>query len=123
MLKKDTNTNNIKLNNLELEDFLYNQYITLYLEKKALDAKFKELRATCLKLDNKDRFFHTVKTYNFEAEDVKKLPVELLKINDAELRKIYNSALGGENFLNKYNLKVEVKENLTFKPRKKGEEN
>jgi len=113
--------NNIRLDNLELEEFLYQQYITLLLEKKALDSKFKELRATCLKLDNKERFFHTVKTYSFEAEDIRQLPNEMVKLNDVEIRKVYDSALGGENFLNKYGLTFKVKENLTFKPKKKGE--
>ena len=119
---KDNNID-FKLTNLELEDFLYNQYIELILEKKALDAKLKELRATCLKLNNKERFFHRVKTYHFEAENIKELPVEFLKTDDVELRKIYDSALGGETFLKKYRLTFKVKESLTFRPRKKGEEN
>jgi len=116
------NSTNTKLTNLELEDFLYSQYIEIILEKKAVDAKLRELKATCAKLENKDRFFHMVKTYSFEAEDIRNLPRELLKINDVELRKVYDSALGGENFLNKYGLKFTVKENLTFKPKKKKEE-
>jgi len=121
MLKNKDNNNSYKLSNIELEEFLYQQYLTLALEKKALDVKFKELKATCLQLENKDRFFYTTSSYQFQTEDISKLPKELLKIDDIEVRKIYQSALGGEAFLNKYGLTFTTKDKVVFHPKKKGE--
>ena len=88
-------------------------YVSLVKQRQKIEAQLKELKKI-VELNKIKGLLRKNTNLSFKAEDKSKLPLELLSLNQAAVRAVYDSALGGEGFLKKYGLKVDSKEHTSW---------
>lgn len=87
--------------------------------KAEIVSRLDNLKSLVKESQFSSEFLLSKETYKFSVKNLKRIPLELLQINQGAVSNLYKSALGGSKFLRDYGLKVESKQVVSWKAIKK----